>query len=191
MSADWETPALRAFAGRLVQRRSRTGAVGERAHQHPSWGERALAFCRRLVEASAGEGVERRFEWELMDREQVPAKVRKGMNEAQKPFHLWNVERIEETGQYQLVPGPRYVVGEATKDLAPRGMPQGVETATRALRAWLDAQELEDLRVRMNERRFRELLRQPLPYGRGDEDDEQPAAASSGDGGVSGGFSGG
>ena len=191
MSDAWESPALRAFAGRLVQLRSRTGAVGARAQGHPSRGERALAFCERLARASAKEGVQRRFEWSQLEREQIPSKVRKGMNEAQKPFHLWNVERIDESGPYRMVPGPRYVVGEATQDLAPRGMPKGVETSTRALRAWLEGQEMEELRQRMNERRFRELLRQPLPYGRSEDEPAGSPAGGRDDDGFSGGFNGG
>lgn len=176
--SEWDTPRTQAFAGRLVRRREvpwglSPGGLGEdlseqASERAPGWGW--LRFAEGLGEARAEAGIEVRFAWEFADRtERVPAPVREGLNHNQKPFHLWNVERIEEKGGLGLRPVEPYRLGGAAADPEARGMPREFPTATGALEEERERAERERAAERAEVEARRRVWRQSLPFGRAEE----------------------
>ncbi|MGE0711486.1 MAG: hypothetical protein AB7N76_24505 [Planctomycetota bacterium] len=191
----WDSPTLRSFAERLVRRRLDVGEVGAGALAHPSAGARSAEFVEQVLRDRARAGAEARFAWNVLGRDEVPRHVLEQMNRVQKPFQLWNVQRVEVKGAFELVPQEPFRVGGAAAPSGEEGMPRALPTSTAALRGLREEQEMEEMRARMNRQRFRQLLRDPLPYGkRDDEPEDAPAWSGFGGGfggGAEGGFSGG
>jgi len=177
----WDDERARAFAARLIKRHEATwglspGGLGERLRAHaeeaaPGW--TADAFAARISGAHAQEGVEERFRVEEGDRTtSVPAPVREGLNHNQKPFHLWNVERIVEKPYYMLEPQDPYRVGLAAEDdpEAPRGMPQDASSSSAELVAELDREAAARAAEAAAADARRALWGQALPFGKREED---------------------
>lgn len=173
----WDDERSRAFVARLVRRHVATwglspGGLGELLHQlldEVGPGTAVAAFAARVCAAHAQEGLEERFRVEEGDRTtSVPARVREGLNDNQKPFHLWNVERVVEKPYFMLETQAPYRVGLAADEDpdAPRGMPQGRPSSSaelaRALEEEAAARAAEDAAAAAR----RALWDQPLPFGR-------------------------
>ncbi|MCO5167045.1 MAG: hypothetical protein M9894_11840 [Planctomycetes bacterium] len=165
-------PELQAFAARLVRARRHRG-VGPRCERLRFRGEAADRFAagRELSTTIAGRAAPR---WACppLDPDAIPEAVTKGLRRNQKPFHLWNVERIEEDEPLAFERQQPLRLGAAARLPDELRVPRRIEKATRALKAWLDDQEFHATVAKMDRQRFRRLLREPLPYGR--KDDEPP-----------------
>ena len=177
----WDDERARAFAARLIKRHQTTwglspGGLGERLRAHaeeaaPGW--TADAFAARISAAHAQAGVEGRFRVEEGDRTtSVPAPVREGLNHNQKPFHLWNVERIVEKPYYLLEPQAPYRVGLAAEDdpQTPRGMPQGLPSSSAELVQELESEAAAKAAEAAAAAARRALWEQALPFGQREEE---------------------
>lgn len=175
----WDDERSRAFVARLVKRHVATwglspGGLGELLREHvdevaPGWA--VDAFAARITAAHAQEGLEARFRVEEGDRTtSVPARVREGLNDNQKPFHLWNVERIVEKSYYMLETQEPYRVGLAADDDpdAPRGMPQAQPSSSAELAQELDREAAARAAEAAAAAARRALWDQPLPFGKTD-----------------------
>lgn len=173
----WDTPDTHAFCRRLLRRREQPwglspGALGaelDRAGE-AARGARWLRFAAARGGASLGEVTGARTEWRVADpQERIPDRVREGLNYNQKPFHLWNVERIVEKHGLELEPLDPYRLGGAAADPEPRGMPSDpVSTSLEARRLAALEREQRAANLREAEAR-RRLWRQPLPFGQREE----------------------
>lgn len=177
----WDDAQARAFVARLVKRREvrwglSPGGLGELLSEHalhssPGWAWDA--FAARLSEGRAQVGVEGRFQVEEGDRTtSVPAPVREGLNHNQKPFHLWNVERIVEKPFYMLEEEPPYRVGRAADEdpNAPRGMPRDVANSSSELAAELQEEAATRAAEAAQVVARRALWGQALPFGRSEDE---------------------
>ncbi len=63
----------------------------------------------------------------------IPVSLKTAMTECQKPFHLWNVTRIDEASPFAFEKVPPYVVG-ALEAADRAGQPGRVVPASRVLR---------------------------------------------------------
>jgi hypothetical protein len=167
----WEdgaaAPALAAFAAHLIRRRAHDG-LGPRCERLRSRGEAIDRFAagRELASTLAGRVGPR---WETGARE-VPEPVTKGLRRCQKPFHLWNVERVEHDDPLTFERVSGLIVGRAAalpEELRP---PRTLKKASRALREWIDEQAFHVVMQKMDKKRHAKLLRDKLPYGRKDDD---------------------
>jgi hypothetical protein len=131
MDPGWDDPALREFAERLVRRREpRLTDPGPRGADAVEW------FLGQVEPAvKAQETIRARFEPPTGD---IPGSVKIGMSDCQKPFHLWNVNRIEDKPG-TFVKEPPYTLGAAAA-IEREGLPGKVVPASRlAERAREDA----------------------------------------------------
>lgn len=176
---EWDDEEAQAFAARVERRRDLPiQAEGWGAHRLVLDAVDLFAAGRELPATIAGRALPR-WETKERDREKIPEPVRIGLQKYfQKPFHLWNVERIVESTPFQLVPQPPWTVGQAATLTDEQRPPRTFEKATRALvrlteeaRAW-KAYDRTALAAR------RRLLVDPLPYGK--PDDPAPDAAPQG-----------
>lgn len=165
-------PELQEFARRLVRARRHRG-VGPRCERLRFRGEAVDRFAagRELSTTIAGR-VAPRWDCPPLGDDAIPDGVTKGLRRNQKPFHLWNVERVEEDEPLAFERQQPLRVGAAARLPEELLVPRRIEKATRALKAWLDDQEFQATVAKMDRQRFRRLLREPLPYGR--KDDEPP-----------------
>lgn len=163
---DWDGPAGREFAERLERSRLLPLHADGWGAGPPTAGERVDAFAaRRALEATIA-GRSRSAE---PDDARCPNALKTGMRACQKPFHLWNVER-QEMGD---PPAPErveaLVVGRAAgvpEELRP---PRSIEKATPALVDWVLGQQLRREMDRRDLQARRQLLVDPLPFGKPDE----------------------
>jgi hypothetical protein len=170
----WDDEEAAAFAARVERRL-------DLPLQAEGWGAQRLvadavdlfAAGRELAATIAGRALPR-WETKERDKETIPERVRIGIQKYfQKPFHLWNVERIVDVTPFQLVHQPPWRVGQAAALTEEQRPPRTFEKATRALvklvdeaRAW-KAYDRTALEAR------KRLLVDPLPYGK---EDDAPAA---------------
>lgn len=166
----WDDAEVAAFAARVERRRDLPlQAEGWGAHRVVADAVDLFAAGRELAATIAGRALPR-WETKERDRETIPERVRVGLQKYfQKPFHLWNVERIVEVAPFKLVHQPRWTVGEAAALSEEQRPPRTFEKATRALvklieeaRAWRSYD-----RVALAARK--RLLVDPLPFGRKDD----------------------
>ncbi len=165
----WDSERGHAFAAWVVARRGPIDTLDAALGGHPRTpGEALDAFAAARVARSEREGPGRVVEAE------VPARVGRALKHCQKPFQLWNVNRIEQTYDFELKPGPELKVGGAAslpEELRP---PRQLEKATAALMAWIDDQAFEAMIAKGNRERARRVWREPLPFGK---PDPRPAPA--------------
>ncbi|MBL4849473.1 MAG: hypothetical protein JKY65_28420 [Planctomycetes bacterium] len=177
----WDDAKSRAFCARLVARREVSwglspGGLGQLLVEQEAPGWAWLAFAERLGEASSWGALESRLLVAEGDRTtSVPASVREGLNANQKPFHLWNVERIVEKPHYRLVEEPPYRVGGAAAEDpdAPRGMPSDTTTTTRQLCAELEGEARARAREELEALARKRVWSQPTPFGKSEEEEGQ------------------
>lgn len=164
------TPELQAFAARVIRSRRHRG-LGPRAERLRSAGEAIDRFAagREYSTTLAGR-VDPRWACPERDRDDLPESVAKALKRCQKPFHLWNVERVEHEDPLAFERRDGLRVGGAALVPDDLRVPRRVEKASRALREWLEEQAFRDTMVKMDRRRFLRLLRDPLPYGRKDDE---------------------
>ncbi len=176
----WDDEEAAAFAARLERRL-------DLPLQAEGWGAGRLvadavdlfAAGRELAATIAGRALPR-WETKERDREAIPERVRIGLQKYfQKPFHLWNVERIVDSTPFKLVRQPPWRLGQAAKLTDEQRPPRTFEKATRALvklveeaRAWR-SYDRTALAAR------KRLLVDPLPFGKQD-DAPAPDAAPQG-----------
>jgi hypothetical protein len=102
-----------------------------------------------------------------------PNDVGEALEECQKPFHLWNVERTEidaEEQEFRLEPLSKFQVGDAAQ-LDP--LPVFTPAATLDLCRQVEEQKIAKFIAERERIHFRQLLREPLPFGRPDDEDPQ------------------
>lgn len=163
-------PELAAFAARLVRARRHRG-VGPRCERARSRGEAIDRFAagREYSTTLAGR-VDPRWACRELERDDLPESVIKGLQRCQKPFHLWNVERVEHDEALDFERLDALRVGRAAALPEDLRVPRRVEKASGALREWVEEQAFREAMLKMDRRRFQKLLRDPLPYGRSDDD---------------------
>ncbi len=172
----WDDEEAQAFAARVERRRDLPlQAEGWGAHRLVLDAVDLFAAGRELAATIAGRALPR-WETKERDRAKTPERVRIGLQKYfQKPFHLWNVERIVDATPFKLVRQPPWTVGQAATLTDEQRPPRSFEKATRALvrlaeeaRAW-KAYDRAALEAR------RRLLVDPLPFGKKDDAPAQDA----------------
>ncbi len=133
-------------------------------------GSSFAAWVHKLL-ARQPKAPESRLKWTVRP-ELAPADLEEAMEECQKPFQLWNVERAVRDDEFELEPVPKFSVG-GSAHLDP--VLVFAPAATRALSTWIEEQKISKLTQHLQQRHFRSLLRDPLPYGRPDDEDPQSA----------------
>jgi len=161
---------LQRFAARLTRTRSHEG-LGPRCELLRFRGEDADRFAaRRELSTTLAGRVGPRWECRELTDKDIPAGVTKGMRRNQKPFHLWNVERIEHDDSLKFDRIDGLIIGRAAalpEELRP---PRKLKKATRVLREWLDDQAFQDVMLKMDKKRNAKLMIDKLPYGKVDDD---------------------
>ncbi len=165
----WEgSPELQAFAGRLVRARRHRG-LGPRCERLRPRGEAIDRFAAaREYSTTLAARLDPR--WACAPREELPDAVRRALQRCQKPFHLWNVERVEHGDGPAFERRDPLRVGAGAALPEELRVPRRVAKASRALREWIDEEGFRDAMLEMDRRRFQKLLREPLPFGRKDDD---------------------
>jgi hypothetical protein len=176
----WEAAEARAFVDLVVGRREHQGPR-EGWAAHPWAGEAIDRFAaRRALEATVAGRVLPRWACPPLDPDAISDRVRTAIQHNQKPFHLWNVERVEHEDPFDFEVRDGLRLGRAATlpdELRP---PRSIEKATRALRAWLEDQDFRRTLDRHDAQRRRRLWVDALPYGRKD-DEVGPAGGDDGD----------
>jgi hypothetical protein len=131
-------------------------------------GSAFAAWVHRLLDRGP-KGPESKLQWEVRP-ELAPAELEEAMEECQKPFQLWNVERACRDEEFELLPVPKFSVGASAR-LDP--VLVFAPAATRALSSFIEETKIRKLTQDLERRHFRSLLRDPLPYGRADDEDPQ------------------
>ena len=131
MGPEWDSPSLRELAERLVARREpRPTSTTSRGSAAVEWFLGQVGPAEKTQETIRG-----RFERPTGD---IPGTVKVAMSDCQKPFHLWNVNRVEENAG-AFVKEPPYTLGAAAATER-EGLPGKVVPASRlAERAREDA----------------------------------------------------
>lgn len=166
---EWDSDAGREFAARLERSRDLPLHADGWGAGGPTPGERLDAFAagRALETTIAG-----RPRSADPDDDRCPNKLKTGMRACQKPFHLWNVERQEMTDP----PAPDrldpFVVGRGAALPDEQRPPRTIEKATRQLVDWALGQQLRREMDRRDLLARKQLLVDPLPFGKPDEPDE-------------------
>ncbi len=160
----WEAESCRLFAGRICARHVGLDRLQQALVNHPHTpGEAADRWVMRLGRA-------RRQRPPTVREEAIepPERIATAMRRCQKPFQLWNVNRVQQTEPYALEPGPELKLGGAADLPEELRVPRRVEKATTALKEWVEDQEFEAMLRKGDARRLKQALREPLPFGKPD-----------------------
>ena len=136
-----------------------------------SKGVRAQAFAHHLGQRNgvAEAGILARFRSEV-NHDRCPSEVGEALRHCEKQFQQWNVERAELDTEFQLTPFEQFTVGAAGRVPEDLRVPRWQAHASLELARWVAEQEMAKLMDARHRVAIRQLLTQPLPYGRPDDE---------------------
>jgi hypothetical protein len=165
----WDTEEARAY-GDVVARRFHVVRVPW-ADVRAGWrsGSDRLASFAAWLERAAGtsDRVAPRLDVREVD---APGGVRRALESCQKPFQLWNVERIEAVETFALKPVTPLRVGQAAQLSEEQRPPRKIDKATRTLVDLLEERAFRALMDEKNRAQQARIWIDPLPFGVAEEE---------------------